>query len=282
MLKSLLRWFRGAGKEAASAVVADTSQQKFAFPGQSLFLGKRTVVLDVETTGLDPFRGQHRIISVAGLEFIDGMSTNSAVYLLFNPERPSDRVAREIHGFESFVLAHQDKFEVWAADLRDWIGDAEVVAHNAAFDVDFLNEEFRRASVRPIQDERVSCTVEMFRNYFTARGQESPSARLDNVTAFFGLAPERGIQHSAIVDAVLCASAYFTLKTGSVRRLALEEKELKPKNFKVPPIPQKRNAREVTREMVVETMARYKTKSATAKALGISVSTVSSRLGGSE
>jgi DNA polymerase III subunit epsilon len=247
------------------------------FPGQAMFFGRRTVAIDVETTGLDPFAGEHRVITFAGVEFVDGIGPRAVMYLIFNPERASDRAAREVHGFDSFLLAHQDGFGSWASEIRDWIGDADVVAHNASFDIDFLNEEFRRANVRPIESDRVSCTMTMFRNHFEARGMRPPSARLDNVCSHFGLGPDRGKVHSAVEDAVLCASAYFTLKTGFVRKLRIVE-ALEPSNLKPPPFPPKRNAREVTREMALEAMAQYKTKTAAAKALGVSPTTIAKRL----
>jgi DNA polymerase III subunit epsilon len=237
---------------------------------------RRLVAVDLETTGLSVDNG-HRIVSLGSVDIVDNQTTNKVVHLIFNPERRSDYSARKVHGFDSYTLAYQEPFERYASKIRDWIGDDLVVAHNASFDLSFLNSEFARSGISPIEGKNVCCTMRMFQDW-CSRNQEHPiSAKLDCAIEVLGISDSRPETHDALEDALLSMSCYLSMRDQKTRVISVPEK-FEPTNFVTPPTPVKRNAREVTSEMVVAAMDRFKSKSATAKHLGISTTTVNNRL----
>ena len=117
----------------------------------------RQVVLDTETTGLEPAAG-HRVIELGCVELVNRRPTANRFHRYINPEREVDRGALEVHGIENEFLASQPKFAEVAEEFLEFIKGAELVIHNADFDVGFLNHELRRLPGMP-RDVRECCGV---------------------------------------------------------------------------------------------------------------------------
>ena len=117
----------------------------------------RQIVLDTETTGLEPGAG-HRIIEIGCVELVNRKPTLNRFHRYINPEREVDRAALEVHGIEDHFLATQPKFAEVATELVEFISGAELVIHNADFDIEFLNHELKRLPGMP-QEIRERCGV---------------------------------------------------------------------------------------------------------------------------
>jgi DNA polymerase III subunit epsilon len=122
----------------------------------------REIVLDTETTGLDPLSG-HRVVEIGAVELVDHSPTGRTFHCYLNPERtmPADAVA--VHGLTAEFLADKPPFDYVADDFLAFVGDAPLVAHNAGFDIAFLNAELKRAAKPPIVIERVMDTLVLAR-----------------------------------------------------------------------------------------------------------------------
>ena len=141
----------------------------------------REIVLDTETTGLDPFKGD-RITEIGCVEVIDCIPTGQSFHSYVNPERDVPQEVVEITGLTTAFLADKPKFAEIAGDFLNFVGDATLVIHNAAFDMGFINAELTRAGHDPLPDDRAIDTVAMARRRFPGRcGQ--PKARTINPTA---------------------------------------------------------------------------------------------------
>ena len=110
----------------------------------------RQIFLDTETTGLYPAHG-HRIIEIAAIEMINRRPTNNHFHVYLNPGREIDPAAQEVHGITLEFLQDKPLFEAIAHDMMNFIGDAELIIHNAPFDVGFLNSELSRIGLQPIE-----------------------------------------------------------------------------------------------------------------------------------
>src|SRR3546814_676761 len=111
----------------------------------------RQIILDTETTGLDPAQG-HRIVELACVEMENRSLTGRHLHLYFNPDRDSDPEALAVHGLTTDFLSGHPRFEEVAQQLVDYVKDAEVIIHNAALDVKFLNAELTRAGLPKFND----------------------------------------------------------------------------------------------------------------------------------
>ena len=110
----------------------------------------RQVVLDTETTGLEPSQG-HRIIEIGCVEILNRRKTDHKFHCYINPQREIDEGAQEVHGLSARDLADKPLFEDVAREFLEFVGDAELVIHNAAFDVGFLDNELRMAGLKDSQ-----------------------------------------------------------------------------------------------------------------------------------
>ena len=110
----------------------------------------RKIVLDTEVTGLSADEG-HRIIELAAIEINGGGITENRIHKYFNPEREVDKDAIEVHGLTLDRLVSEPTFSLCAHEIADFIRDAEVVIHNAPFDISFLNAEFRKVGLPPVE-----------------------------------------------------------------------------------------------------------------------------------
>ena len=109
----------------------------------------REIVLDTETTGLDPRNGD-RIVEIGGVELLNHIPTGRSLHLYLNPERDMPAEAFAVHGLSSEFLSDKPRFAEVAAAFLDFIADARLVIHNASFDMGFLNAELTRCGLAPI------------------------------------------------------------------------------------------------------------------------------------
>lgn len=168
----------------------------------------RQIFLDTETTGLEAERG-HRIIEVVALSYLDRRQTEAGrVHYFCNPHRAIDPDAQKVHGIDVEFLADKPDFSVVAEELRDFLRGGEVIIHNAAFDSGFLNAEFARCKLSPLEDIcRVVCSLEMSR----AKVQGLRRHRLEDLCKHFGVDDSSRTTHNALLDAQLLAQVYFAM-----------------------------------------------------------------------
>jgi DNA polymerase-3 subunit epsilon len=168
----------------------------------------REVVIDTETTGLDPVSG-HRIIEVACLELVHHLPTGRKFHSYVNPERdvPPDAVA--VHGLTEAFLAGQKVFSEIVGELLEFLGPARLVIHNAEFDLGFLNAELARLGFPAIEPHRAIDTVRLARRRFPGA-----PASLDALCARFNIDNSKRALHGALLDAELLAEVYLELIGG--------------------------------------------------------------------
>ncbi|MBC6406255.1 MAG: DNA polymerase III subunit epsilon [Rhodospirillales bacterium] len=175
----------------------------------------REIVLDTETTGLDPAVG-HRIVEVAGLEMINHLPTGKSFHRYINPQRDMPEGAERIHGLSESFLADKPVFAEIAQDLTTFLGDATLIIHNAAFDMAFFNAEFSLLGLPILPPERARDTVEMARKRFP-----SAQASLDALCRRFGIDNSARTYHGALLDCELLAEVYLQLIGGRQPQLTL-------------------------------------------------------------
>ncbi|WP_374440048.1 DNA polymerase III subunit epsilon [Stella sp.] len=175
----------------------------------------REIVLDTETTGLDP-RDGHRLIEVACLELHHGVRTGAEYVSRINPERAVDPDAYAVHGISDADLVGAPVFAEMCADFLDFIGDDPLVIHNAEFDLRFVNAELARIGHPPIPPTRAVDTLTMARRRFPGA-----PASLDALCRRFGIDTSARVRHGARLDAELLAEVYLELTGGRQKGLGL-------------------------------------------------------------
>lgn len=180
----------------------------------------RQVVLDTETTGLDWKHG-HRVIEIGCVEIIDRRRTSNNFHCYLNPDRDIDAGAQEVHGLSRESLADKPRFAEISAGFIDYVGDAELVIHNASFDMGFLDNEFKLAAL----DVPLSRSNSVLDTLLLAR-QLNPGQRnsLDALCKRFGIDNSRRDLHGALLDAQLLADVYLVM-TGGQAALSLSADE---------------------------------------------------------
>ncbi len=170
----------------------------------------RQLIIDTETTGLDPKLG-HRIIEFAALELVDRRPTGRSLHLHFDPEREIDAGATEVHGKTWDDLKSHPKFGDLAHDIHDFTRGAEWVIHNAPFDVGFLDQEFQRAGLPGCRDlyDRLVDTLALARESFPGKRNN-----LDALCERFGVSNAHRTLHGALLDAQLLAEVYLAMTRG--------------------------------------------------------------------
>jgi DNA polymerase-3 subunit epsilon len=168
----------------------------------------REVVLDTETTGLDPANG-HRVVEIACLELINHLPTGRHFQTYFNPERDMPADALAVHGLTMEFLADKPRFAEVVDRLLEFIGDAPLVIHNAEFDVRFLNAELARLERPPLGGARIIDTLQIARQKFPGA-----PASLDALCRRFAIDNSTRTQHGALLDSELLAEAYLELIGG--------------------------------------------------------------------
>ncbi len=165
----------------------------------------RELVLDTETTGLDP-KDNHRIIELACVELVNLIPTGSSWHWYFNPERDVPREAAEVHGLTEAFLADKPTFAALAKDILSVLEGARLIIHNAAFDIAFLNHEFGRLGHPPITFDRVVDTLAIARR----KHPGSPN-NLDALCRRYGIDNSARSKHGALLDSELLAEVYLRL-----------------------------------------------------------------------
>ena len=183
--------------------------------GQGEYPRMREIVVDTETTGLDPGSG-HRIVEIGCVELNHHIRTGESFHAYANPERAMPDAAFRVHGLSDAFLSDKPKFEAVAGDFLAFIGDAPLVIHNAAFDLGFLNAELQRIDRPSLDSGRAIDTVGLARRRF-------PGARvsLDDLCRRFEIDLSGRTKHGALLDAELLAEVYLELCGGRQPDLAL-------------------------------------------------------------
>lgn len=176
----------------------------------------REIVLDTETTGLRPEEG-HRIVEIGCVELVNHVQTGRTYQAFLNPERLMEARASEISGITDEMLEGKPLFGEIAQALVDFIADAPIVAHNAPFDLGFLNAEFARIGMPAMQPERAIDTVMIAR-----RKYPGAPASLDALCKRFNIDLSERVKHGALLDAKLLADVYLELCGGRQFGMALQ------------------------------------------------------------
>lgn len=170
----------------------------------------RQIFLDTETTGLDPRQG-HRIIEVACVEMDNRRLTGRHLHRYINPERAIDAGAQAVHGISNDFLEDKPKFIDIAQELQDFIADAELVIHNAAFDIGFMDAEFARINLPLTQKvcNGVQDTLKMARELHPGKRNN-----LDALCDRYQINNAHRTLHGALLDAELLAEVYLAMTRG--------------------------------------------------------------------
>src|SRR5271170_3739567 len=177
--------------------------------------GVREIVLDTETTGLDPKSG-HRIVEIGCLELINHIPTDRHFHRYINPECDISDEAVAVHGLTRERLSKEPVFAEIAGDFLDFVGDSQLIIHNADFDVGFLNWELAALGLPQFAPARATCTVKMARRKFPGA-----PASLDALCRRFNVDNSGRTLHGALLDAQLLAECYVELLGGRQQGLAL-------------------------------------------------------------
>jgi DNA polymerase-3 subunit epsilon len=168
----------------------------------------REIVLDTETTGLDPDAG-HRVVEIACVELLHRLPSGRQFRKYVNPERDMPEEAQAIHGLSTEFLAEQPPFAVIAEEFLEFIGEAPLVIHNAEFDLKFLNAELARLGKPAIDPARAVDTVALARQRFPGA-----QASLDALCRRFEIDNSVRELHGALLDCQLLAEVYLELSGG--------------------------------------------------------------------
>jgi DNA polymerase-3 subunit epsilon len=181
----------------------------------------RQVVLDTETTGLEPEAG-HRIIEIGCVELVNRRPTNRRFHRYVNPGRPVDRGAVDVHGIEDDFLAKQPRFAEVANEFLEFVQGAELVIHNADFDVEFINHELRRIDGVPHQIR--DCCGVLDTLALARRLHPGQRNSLDALAKRYSVDNSKRELHGALLDAQILTEIYLSM-TGGQASLLLDSRE---------------------------------------------------------
>lgn len=165
----------------------------------------REIILDTETTGLDPLRGD-RLVEIGCVEMMNHMPTGHTFHCYLNPERDMPQEAFAVHGLSTEFLSDKPLFSAIVDDFLAFIGDAPLIIHNASFDIGFINAELERAARAAIARDRLVDTLLLAR-----RKHPGVSNRLDDLCSRYAIDNSRRTKHGALLDAELLAEVYIDL-----------------------------------------------------------------------
>lgn len=170
----------------------------------------RQIILDTETTGLDPAYG-HRIVEVACVEMINRTLTGKHLHLYINPDRDSDPEALNVHGLTTQFLSTHPRFEEVAEQIVDYVDGAEVIIHNAAFDRKFLDAELTRAGRPKFESlcEKITCSLIYARELHPGKRNS-----LDALCERYGISNAHRVLHGALLDSELLAEVWLAMTRG--------------------------------------------------------------------
>jgi DNA polymerase-3 subunit epsilon len=183
---------------------------------------KREIVLDTETTGLDPNSG-HRVVEIGCVELVNHMPSGKTFHRYINPERDMPEQAFAVHGLSISFLEEHPVFAAHAEELVDFLGDAPLVIHNAAFDMGFLNAELARLDMPALETTRAIDTMLIARQKFPGA-----QASLDALCRRFEIDNSARTKHGALLDAELLAEVYLELIGAREPSLALSVEDAAP------------------------------------------------------
>lgn len=165
----------------------------------------REIVVDTETTGLDPSRGD-RLVEIGCVELFNHMPTGQTFHRYLNPEREMSQEAYAVHGLSTEFLAGKPLFSAVADEFLAFVGDAPLIIHNASFDVSFINAELEKSGRSPLPRERLVDTLLLAR-----RKHPGVSNRLDDLCSRYAIDNSHRTKHGALLDAELLAEVYVDL-----------------------------------------------------------------------
>ncbi len=174
----------------------------------------REIVLDTETTGLDPGAG-HRVVEIGCVELLNHVPTGQFYQAYINPERDMPEEAFQIHGLSEDFLADKPPFRDMVEPFLAFLAEGKLVIHNASFDLKFLNAELAALDRPPLPAERAVDTVQLARRKFPGA-----PANLDALCRRLGVDASAREKHGALLDAELLAEVYLELMGG--RQAGLE------------------------------------------------------------
>ena len=177
----------------------------------------REIIFDTETTGLDPRSGD-RMVEIGCIEMMNRVPTGNTFHAYFHPDRDMPAGAEAVHGLSITFLSDKPRFHEKAADLIAFLGEANLVAHNAGFDFAFLNAELEMCGLDPVCRSRMVDTVQLAR-------VRHPGAKLslDALCTRYGIDRSHRTRHGALLDAELLAQVYVELTGGRQIGLGLAE-----------------------------------------------------------
>ena len=179
----------------------------------------REIVLDTETTGLNP-RDGHKVVEIGGVELINHLPTGEVFHVYINPERPMPAEAFAIHGLSDEFLADKPTFAEVADGFLEFVGDAALVIHNASFDMRFLNAELEAVNRPRLPDEQAIDTLDIAK-----RKHPGGSNSLDALCRRYGIDNSNRVKHGALLDSELLAEVYLELIGGRQPNLMLVGEE---------------------------------------------------------
>jgi len=170
----------------------------------------RQIVLDTETTGLEHKLG-HRIVEIAAVELSNRQFTGNHFHYYLNPDRASDDGALQVHGLTAEFLQDKPRFHEISREFLDFINDAELIIHNAPFDVGFLNHELSLVKLKSLDNYCVSITdtLKLAKEFHPGKRNN-----LDALCERYNIDNSRRTLHGALLDAELLAEVYLAMTRG--------------------------------------------------------------------
>lgn len=218
----------------------------------------REIVLDTETTGLSPDSG-HRVVEIGCVELVNHLPTGRTYWQYVNPERSMPSEAYNVHGLSEEFLADKPVFADIAEAFAGFVDGADLIIHNAAFDMAFLRAEFERAARPPLPAGRIVDTLDIARRKHPA----GPNS-LDALCRRYGVDNSNRVRHGALLDCELLAEVYLELVGGRQPHLTLVETRVqaevalvrKPARVRPAPLPPRLSEEEATAHRAfVETLS---------------------------
>jgi DNA polymerase-3 subunit epsilon len=174
----------------------------------------REIIFDTETTGLDPAGGD-RIIEIAAIEILNDKLTDKIFHVYVDPQRDVPDSSFKVHGISRDFLINKPIFSQIMDEFLHFIGEDPLIAHNAEFDLKFINEELRRAGRPALENNLIIDTLALAR-------QKHPGAAnsLDALCARYGIDRSRRTKHGALIDTEILAEVYLELKCGRQKSMS--------------------------------------------------------------
>ena len=178
----------------------------------------REIIFDTETTGFDPQNGD-RMVEIGCIEMIDRIETGNTFHCYYNPQRNMPKAAEDVHGLSDVFLSDKKLFADGAVELLEFLGEANLVAHNAQFDFKFLNAELQLCGHPIVSQFRMVDTLAIAKS-------KHPGAKLslDALCSRYGIDRSHRVKHGALLDAELLTQLYIELTGGRQIGLGLADK----------------------------------------------------------